>query len=185
MPYGVVTISEAFPNQEMTSLAYNTIIERTQNILSEFDAKHHIFDAIENQEIQVIGTSGTVTVLGAVHLGLSRYNRSAVDGLSISRVDIENVINKIKNMGDAGRRKHRCIGPSKADLTISGCAIIEALMTSFPISEITIADRGIREGILLDMIHNKKHHQKPFKKHFRKYPYFKRKKNNEKKYSEH
>lgn len=185
LPYGVVTISEAFPNQEMTSLAYNTIIERTQNILSEFDAKHHIFDAIENQEIQVIGTSGTVTVLGAVHLGLSRYNRSAVDGLSISRVDIENVINKIKNMGDAGRRKHRCIGPSKADLTISGCAIIEALMTSFPISEITIADRGIREGILLDMIHNKKHHQKPFKKHFRKYPYFKRKKNNEKKYSEH
>ena len=185
LPYGVVTISEAFPKQEMTNLAYNTIMERTHDILAEFDEKHHIFEAIANQEIQVIGTSGTVTVLGAVHLGLSRYNRSAVDGLSVSRIDIENVINKIKNMGDAGRCKHRCIGPSKADLTISGCAIIEALMTTFPISELTIADRGIREGILLDMIHHQRPHKKPFKKRYRKYPYFKRKKNDGQNNSEH
>ncbi len=178
LPYGVVTISEAFPKQEMTTLAYDTIIERTQDILAEFDAKYHIFEAIEKQEIQVIGTSGTVTVLGAVHLGLSRYNRSAVDGLSVSQADMENVINRIKNMGDAGRRKHRCIGPSKADMTISGCAIIEALMTTFPIAEITIADRGIREGILLDMIHNIKPAKKANKK--RQYPYFPFKKNRRK-----
>ena len=184
LPYGVVTISEAFPNKEMTNLAYNTIIERTQNILAEFDEKTHISEAIENQEIQVIGTSGTVTVLGAVYLGLARYNRSAVDGLSVSGADIENVINKIKNMGDAGRRKHRCIGPSKADLTISGCAIIEALLTSFPISEITIADRGIREGILLDLIRNVKK-QKNFKKRFHKNLFFKRNKNGAKKSGEH
>lgn len=184
LPYGVVTISEAFPKQEMTSLAYNTIIERTHKILEEFDEKYHIYDAIQRQEIQVIGTSGTVTVLGAVHLGLPRYNRSAVDGLSISGADVENVINKIKNMGDAGRRKHRCIGPSKADLTISGCAIIESLLTTFPIAEITIADRGIREGILLDMMHHNKQ-QKFYKKHFRRHPYFKRKRDEHKKFGEH
>ena len=185
LPYGVVTISEAFPKQEMTSLAYNTIIERTQDILAEFDEKHHIYEAIENQEIQVIGTSGTVTVLGAVHLGLTRYNRSAVDGLSISGAEVENVINKIKNMGDAGRRKHRCIGPSKADLTISGCAIIESLLKSFPISEITIADRGIREGILLDLIRHVKQQNKHFKKRFRRHPYFKRQQDDKRKFSEH
>ena len=184
LPYGVVTISEAFPKQEMTSLAYNTIIERTHKILEDFDAKYHIYEAIQRQEIQVIGTSGTVTVLGAVHLGLPRYNRSAVDGLSISGTDVENVINKIKNMGDAGRRKHRCIGPSKADLTISGCAIIESLLTTFPIAEITIADRGIREGILLDMIHHNKQ-QKLYKKHFRRHPYFKRKRDEHKKSGMH
>ena len=184
LPYGVVTISEAFPKQEMTSLAYNTIIERTHKILEDFDAKYHIYEGIQRQEIQVIGTSGTVTVLGAVHLGLPRYNRSAVDGLSISGTDVENVINKIKNMGDAGRRKHRCIGPSKADLTISGCAIIESLLTTFPIAEITIADRGIREGILLDMIHHNKQ-QKFYKKHFRRHPYFKRKRDEHKKSGMH
>ncbi len=156
LPYGVVTISEAFPAREMTKLAYDTIIERTHKILQEFEDKYQISEAIKNQEIQVIGTSGTVTVLGAVHLGLPRYNRAAVDGISVSGDEMEKVIKRIKNMGHDGRCKHSCIGKTKADLTISGCAIVESLCTFWPISEITIADRGIREGMLLDMMHHQK-----------------------------
>ena len=155
LPYGVVTISEAFPSQDMTTLAYDTIIERTHKILEEFEEKHQIREAIAKQEIQVIGTSGTVTVLGAVHLNLPRYNRSAVDGISISRQDFERAINKIKRIGDEGRKKHPCIGVGKSDLTMAGCAIIEAINSFWPICEITVADRGIREGILLDMMHSK------------------------------
>lgn len=173
LPYGVVTISEAFPKQDMTTLAYNTIMERTQNILKEFDEKFGITGGIKSQEIQVIGTSGTVTVLGAVHLNLPRYNRSAVDGISISGPDIERVIHKIKNIGDDGRRKHPCIGPLKSDLTIAGCAIIESLLTFWPIAEITVADRGIREGILLDMIHHARQH-KQYKNRRRGYRLFQR-----------
>ena len=166
LPYGVVTISEAFPAQDMTTLAYNTIIERTHKILKEFDAQHHISEAISQQEIQVIGTSGTVTVLGAVHLNLSRYNRSAVDGISISKNDLDKVISKIKRIGDEGRKKHPCIGAQKADLTIAGCAIIEAICSFWPISEITVADRGIREGILLDMMHAAKNYRHRRKRKF-------------------
>ena len=157
LPYGVVTISEAFPARDMTNLAYDTIVERTQKILQEFEDKYQISEAIRNQEIQIIGTSGTVTVLGAVHLNLPRYNRAAVDGLALSGTDIEKVIGKIKKMGYEGRCRHSCIGKQKADLTIAGCTIIEALCSFWPISEITIADRGIREGILLDMMHHQKH----------------------------
>lgn len=154
LPYGVVTISEAFPSQDMTALAYDTIIERTHKLLKEFDEKYNIREAIKNQEIQIIGTSGTVTVLGAVHLNLPRYNRSAVDGISITRQDIDRAIAKIKRLGDKGRKKHPCIGAQKADLTMAGCAIIEGLCSFWPIEEITVADRGIREGILLDMMHS-------------------------------
>lgn len=156
LPYGVVTISEAFPSQDMTALAYDTIIERTHKLLKEFDEKYNIREAIKNQEIQIIGTSGTVTVLGAVHLNLPRYNRSAVDGISITRQDIDWAIAKIKRLGDEGRKKHPCIGAQKADLTMAGCAIIEGLCSFWPIEEITVADRGIREGILLDMMHSNK-----------------------------
>lgn len=164
LPYGVVTVSEAFPSKDMTNLAYDTIIERTQKLLKDFDEKYNIFEAIKNQEIQVIGTSGTVTVLGAVHLNLIRYNRSAVDGISITKQDIDRAIAKIKRLGDEGRKKHPCIGSQKADLTMAGCAIIEGLCSFWPIEEITVADRGIREGILLDMMHSKNnvnpHHKK-------------------------
>ena len=176
LPYGVVTISEAFPAREMTKLAYDTIVERTHKILQDFEDKYQISEAIKNQEIQVIGTSGTVTVLGAVHLGLTRYNRAAVDGISVSGEDMEKVINRIKNMGHDGRCKHSCIGKTKADLTIAGCAIVESLCSFWPILEITIADRGIREGMLLDMMHHQKNNyfhpyskRRHFQKRFKKY----------------
>jgi len=170
LPYGVVTVSEAFPNKDMTNLAYNTIIERTHALLAEFEAKHNIREAITRQEIQVIGTSGTVTVLGALHLNLTRYNRSAVDGISLSCQDVTRTITKIRRMGDEGRKKHPCIGPQKADLTMAGCAIIEALSSFWNVSEVTVADRGIREGILLDMMHAHKHrpHRRFKKNRFRK-----------------
>lgn len=174
LPYGVVTISEAFPAQDMTDLAYNTIIERTHKILKEFDDKYNISEAIRNQEIQVIGTSGTVTVLGAVHLNLSRYNRSAVDGISILKNEIDKAIVKIKRLGDEGRKKHPCIGAQKADLTIAGCAIIEALCSYWPIAEVTVADRGIREGILLDLMHNAKSYNVNKRKKKYRHPYHKR-----------
>lgn len=165
LPYGVVTVSEAFPGNDMTELAYNTIMERTQGILKEFEEKFHIAEAIRNQEIQVIGTSGTVTVLGAVHLNLSRYNRSAVDGLSISTADLERTISKIKRLGAEGRSKHPCIGTQKSDLTMAGCAITESMIKFWPISEITVADRGIREGILLDLMHSGHQENNHFNKH--------------------
>ena len=88
---------------------------------------------------------------------MPRYNRAAVDGLALSGAEVNKVISRIKNMGYEGRCRHSCIGKQKADLTMAGCTIIEALTTFWPISEITIADRGIREGILLDMMHHQKH----------------------------
>ncbi len=179
LPYGVVTVSEAFAGHEMSTMEYSTVVERTQTILEEFEEKHQIREAIANQEIQVIGTSGTVTVLGAVHLKLPRYNRSAVDGIAISAPDIEATVNKIKTMGSEGRYKHPCIGQSKSDLTLAGCAIIEAITTFWPISEITVADRGIREGILLDMMHSQRqqahHHKKGSNNHKgRRFPFDRR-----------
>ena len=175
LPYGVVTVSEAFPEHDMTDLAYNTIIERTHKILAEFEEKHHISEDIKNQKIQVLGTSGTVTVLGAVHLNLTRYNRSAVDGLALTAQDVDKTISKIKRMGDEGRKKHACIGMQKADLTIAGCAIIEGLMSFWNVSEITIADRGIREGILLDLMHSERYEKRQPKKKFRRrYPFVKK-----------
>lgn len=185
LPYGVVTVSEAFAGHEMSTLEYSTVMERTQNILREFEERHHINEAIANQEIQVIGTSGTVTVLGAVHLKLPRYNRSAVDGIAISAPDVAATINKIKTMGAEGRYKHPCIGQSKSDLTLAGCAIIEALTTFWPISEITVADRGIREGILLDLMHSHRQqtlYKKKFnsKKKRRRFPFDRRNSGNKK-----
>ena len=78
-------------------------------------------------------------------------------------------------MGAEGRSRHPCIGSQKSDLTIAGCAIIESLLKFWPISEVTIADRGIREGILLDLMHSGNNHPK-YHKQYKKSRFYDRKK---------
>ena len=185
LPYGVVTVSEAFPGKDMTKLAYDAVVDKTMAALIEFEKEHNILNVIKNEPVQMIGTSGTVTVLGAIYLNLQKYNRSAVDGLVMSIDDIQKVIGKVKRLGVNGRKKHPCIGNSKADLTIAGSAIMEAICSFWPIGELTVADRGIREGIILDMIQkdiqenakkkqNKKYRHKKYNK--RKNNYYKNRK---------
>ena len=45
-----------------------------------------------------------------------------------------------------------CIGPDRADLVLAGCAIFEAIRRAFPCERVRIADRGLREGILMQMM---------------------------------
>ncbi len=156
LPFGVVTVTDAFKERELDNMAYDAVLDRAINILDEFDKKHKIIDYIEKEDVQMIGTSGTVTTLGAVFLNLSRYSRYAVDGLTLRIDDVKNVQKRIKEMSMEKRKMHPCIGRSRANFTLAGSAILEAICTFWPLGEITIADRGIREGILLDLMQKSK-----------------------------
>ncbi len=51
-------------------------------------------------------------------------------------------------MTNAERAAHPCIGPGRADLVVAGCAILEAILRSWPTDQLRVADRGLREGML-------------------------------------
>ncbi len=161
LPYGVVTVSEAFPNKDMTNLAYNTIMDRTHKLLESFEERYKIGEAIANGEIQVIGTSGTVTVLGAIQLNLQHYNRSAVDGISITAQDMKHAVSKIRRMGDDGR-KNIPVSVRKSGFDHCRLCHYRSNLFFWPVKDVTVADRGIREGILLDMMHNRKKTRRGF-----------------------
>ncbi|MEJ0068201.1 MAG: hypothetical protein WDO24_05120 [Pseudomonadota bacterium] len=55
-------------------------------------------------------------------------------------------------MDVAGRLAHPCIGKSRADLVVAGCAILDAILDAWPVDRVRIADRGVREGILLGLM---------------------------------
>ena len=97
---------------------------------------------------RLLGTSGTVTTLASVHLGLSSYDRSAVDGLIMPAAAMRDVSRRIAALDMGGRAKVPCIGPERADLVVAGCAILEEILDIWPAEQLGIADRGIREGIL-------------------------------------
>ena len=103
-------------------------------------------------KLQVIGTSGTVTTLGAMHLGLRRYDRNKVDGLRMRAQDVNAVINRFLELGPEGRRREPGIGNDRADLIMSGSAILQTLLRIWPTESVRVADRGLREGMLFSMM---------------------------------
>ncbi|MCE3590228.1 hypothetical protein LXJ59_26940, partial [Escherichia coli] len=97
---------------------------------------------------RLLGTSGTVTTLGSVHLGLSHYDRAQVDGLIVPADAMRRISADLSRMAIAERAQLACIGTERADLVVAGCAILETILDLWPAERLGIADRGIREGIL-------------------------------------
>lgn len=153
LPCGVVTLSERFGAVEDASGSvslevYEEICAHVGTMLEAFEHKHGITAHVEAGRVQMVGTSGTVTTLTGVMMDLPRYDRSRVDGQSISFEDLNQGTGRLMDLDRDGRAAHPCIGPQRADLVIAGCAVLSAICDAWPIGNLKVADRGLREGIL-------------------------------------
>lgn len=149
---GVVSLAEEYTSDPLDPSHFEAIVERVDAELEAFDGHHGISDHVASGDVQMLGTSGTVTTLGGVHLCLDRYDRSQVDGMMISFEHLLGASSQLSTMDIAGRAAHPCIGRQRADLVVVGCAILEAVCRRWPVGRLRIADRGIREGLLLAMM---------------------------------
>jgi exopolyphosphatase/guanosine-5'-triphosphate,3'-diphosphate pyrophosphatase len=102
--------------------------------------------------MHLLGTSGTVTTLGGLHLGLARYDRRKVDGIWMNDIEVTQVIARLCGMDYKKRVANGCIGIERADLVLAGCAILDAIRRAFPLPRLRVADRGLREGMLVEMM---------------------------------
>jgi exopolyphosphatase/guanosine-5'-triphosphate,3'-diphosphate pyrophosphatase len=117
-------------------------------LLAPFAAEH----GHDIGNLHLLGTSGTVTTIAGVHLELRRYDRSRVDGCWMTSDEINGVVHRLLAMNYQQRRESPCIGPERADLVMAGCAILEAIRRAFPVNRLRVADRGLREGMLVQMM---------------------------------
>lgn len=162
IPFGVMNLSEQFGGTAYTEMYFDEIVERVAGLLRTFDTKYGIRQVLDarSEELQLLSTSGTVTTLAAIHLDLSRYDRSRVDGIDLTMDNLRGAVSKLLAMSPADRYHHPCIGSQRADYIISGCAIMEAIHRVWPFEAITIADRGVREGIIMSQVLGQKHQGK-------------------------
>ncbi|KRE15084.1 exopolyphosphatase [Bosea sp. Root381] len=151
LPVGVVTIAERYGGVDVSRALFETMVEDCGRELAPFAKKAGA--ARRARAFHLLGTSGTVTTVAGIHLGLPRYDRREVDGLWMRQEDILAVIDRLIEMDYAARAANACIGRERADLVLAGCAIFEAIRRAFPSERVRIADRGLREGILLRMMH--------------------------------
>jgi exopolyphosphatase/guanosine-5'-triphosphate,3'-diphosphate pyrophosphatase len=145
VPLGVATLRDQFSDVEDDSARYALMSWYFEENLSEF-APYKNEQAREG--FQIVGTSGTVTTVAASHLGLKRYDRTKVDGLRMSSDQIEAVIQRYLDLGPLGRRRDPRIGSDRQALIMSGSAILQALLRLWPTDRLSVADRGLREGLL-------------------------------------
>ena len=152
LPIGVVNLMEKNGKPDCTADGFDCLVAEIDALLAPFDAEFGISETFAREGARMLGTSGTVTTLGAMHLGLQRYDRSVVDGLTIDFADLEKLADRVSAMPCEARKSLPCIGPERADLMVMGCAILKAITKRWPAGRLRIADRGVREGLLVRMM---------------------------------
>jgi exopolyphosphatase/guanosine-5'-triphosphate,3'-diphosphate pyrophosphatase len=113
---------------------------------------HKFRERLAGRSVHLLGTSGTVTTIAGVRLGLDRYDRKRVDGIWLGASEIESVITRLLEQSYDRRVLEPCIGRERADLVLAGCAILDAIMKLWPAERLRVADRGLREGILMRLM---------------------------------
>ena len=152
LPVGVVSIAERFGGIDVTRDTFEAMVAHVTEHLREFRGRLKLRQMIDEHAVHLIGTSGTVTTLAGLHLGLERYERQKVDGLWMTSGEVDLTISALLGMSFERRMAHPCIGRDRADLVLPGCAIFEAIRREWPTSRVRVADRGLREGILISLI---------------------------------
>jgi len=154
-PIGVVTMAERHPepvgarNGDLSHW-YEAMVADMGAAIAAAPVDPALRDLFVQGRAHMVGTSGAITSLAGIHLRLGRYQRNLVDGLWMTRGDCEAAAERLKAMGHAGRAAESCIGPDRADLVLAGAAIMEAVQRAWPSDRVRVADRGLREGLLLE-----------------------------------
>jgi exopolyphosphatase/guanosine-5'-triphosphate,3'-diphosphate pyrophosphatase len=149
---GVVTLAEKFGGVDVTEAIFEAMVAEVRKELEGFDVEHGLAERICGRNVHMLGTSGTVTTIAGVHLDLPRYQRDRVDGCWLSAEQVVRVTDRLVAMSYDERVASPCIGTERADLVLAGCAILEAIRRQWPCARLRVADRGLREGILCELM---------------------------------
>jgi exopolyphosphatase/guanosine-5'-triphosphate,3'-diphosphate pyrophosphatase len=152
VPLGVVTLAERWREAAFTAEGFEAMTMEAMAALLPFDAVHCISAEVARGQVRLVGTSGTVTTLAGVSLGLARYSRAMVDGRVLAVEAADRALATVREMGREGLTRHPCIGPQRVDFVLPGCAVFAAIRRLWPVPAIVVADRGLREGILLRLM---------------------------------
>ncbi len=153
LPVGVVTLAERCGTAGFTGDGFRAMVDEVYARLAPFERVHCIGHEIRQGGVFLLGTSGTVTTLAGLALDLPRYSRPRVDGAVLTHAEATAAVDRLRAMGRDGLAAHPCVGPDRADFVLPGCAIFAAIHRLWPAPQVVVADRGLREGMLLRMMY--------------------------------
>jgi exopolyphosphatase/guanosine-5'-triphosphate,3'-diphosphate pyrophosphatase len=157
VPIGVVTLAERFPEPVDGAEAwFQAMTDAVGAEIEDFRKADDLRPLFDAGRAHMVGTSGAITSLAGLHLGLERYDRNRVDGLWMTRAECETAVRQLMELGPKGRAAQACIGKDRADLVLAGAAILEAVQALWPCERVRVADRGLREGMLMALMRDRR-----------------------------
>ena len=150
LPVGVVSLAERYGGVKVDYALYEAMTAEVEVLVRRFAAEHCA--SLNLNTMHLLGTSGTVTTIAGLYLRLKRYDRRQVDGCWMLDSQVQAVLDELRAMSYDERVASPCIGAERADLVLAGCAILEAIRRVFPCERLRVADRGLREGMLVEMM---------------------------------
>ncbi len=167
LPVGVVTLAERFGGRHVGLAEFEAMVEFVTGLLAPFERDTGFRERVLAGSVHLLGTSGTVTTVAGIQLGLERYDRSKVDGCWLDVGDVKRVTDGLLRQSYEERVAEPCIGRDRADLVLAGCAILEAMLRMWPCERLRVADRGLREGILMTLMTEDGAHRDGRRRRFR------------------
>ncbi|WP_246726715.1 Ppx/GppA phosphatase family protein [Antarcticirhabdus aurantiaca] len=152
LPVGVVNLAERYGGRNVTPELFKRMVDEVTILIASFGGRDKLEAIVGQPGFHLLGTSGTVTTLAGVHLGLERYDRRQVDGLWLTSSEADSLVATIAGWSFEERVANPCIGSDRADLVLAGCAILQAIRRVWPARALRVADRGLREGLLTEMM---------------------------------
>jgi exopolyphosphatase/guanosine-5'-triphosphate,3'-diphosphate pyrophosphatase len=153
IPMGVVTLAEQFPEQRPGQREwFRSMVEAVKAQIAAFDGAEAMRPVFEAGRGHLVGTSGAITSLAGLHLNLPKYDRNRVDGLWLTEADCVAAAERLLDLTPEARAAQPCIGSDRADLVLAGAAILQAVQELWPCERVRVADRGLREGVLLTLM---------------------------------
>lgn len=157
IPRGVVTLSERFPEPPGDKTAwYRAMVDAVKADIAGFGAADPMHEVFRSGRAHLVGTSGAITSLAGLHLNLRRYERARVDGLWMTEAECRAAADRLLALEPSGRAAEPCIGRDRADLVLAGAAILQAVQELWPCQRVRVADRGLREGMLMALMKNRR-----------------------------
>ncbi len=112
-----------------------------------------LVSAAPDSGLAFVGTAGTVTSLAAIDLALDPYDPQQVNGHRLTRDRVAALCGELASLPLVRRRRIRGLEPARADVIVAGAMVCLGAMEGLGLPELTVSDGGLREGILLDLLH--------------------------------
>lgn len=100
-------------------------------------------------ETRLVSTGGTATFLACLHHELAGFDRERIDSTVFSAGEVRRWTTRLWSLPLAKRQELRGLPPSRADVILTGLAIIDAVVTHFSFPRLFVSTRGLRFGAVL------------------------------------